>query len=314
MQNKIAAARFRAKALSDIRAFFSARNVLEVETPLLSQGASHDFHIDLFSVPSEPVTGDMRFLQTSPEPHMKRLLARGYPDIFQISKAFRMGESGKKHNPEFSMIEWYRLDFSLLQMMAETVELCQTVVGPLPATYVSYGEAFLKATGLDPFSAGYELLVSHPTIAAHGLKVKDFAEAPDVLNFLMSEVVEPSLNPSILTIIHSFPLILSSQAQPDPQNPQASLRFEVFAGGMELGNGYQELRDIGEYRLRFERENAKRKAAGKPVPPLDERLFGDMQEGFPACSGVAVGLDRLIQLGMGLSRLNEVLEFPWEKS
>ena len=314
VQNKIAAARFRAKALSDIRAFFLKRDVLEVETPLLSRDASHDFHIDLFSVPTE---NSVRFLQTSPEPHMKRLLARGYPDIFQISKAFRMGESGKKHNPEFTMLEWYRLGFTLSEMIEEAVELCQLVTGVagrLPTEFVSYGDAFSKATGFDPFSSHRDQLVEHPAFAGRGLKTGDFPEGSDALNFLMSEVVEPALNPSFLTVIHSFPLMLSSQALPDPANPLASLRFEIFGDGMELGNGYQELRDITEYHRRFEAENQRRESAGKPVPPLDEGWFRDVTPELPACSGVAIGLDRLILMGLNTDRLEDLLEFSWEKS
>ena len=130
----------------------------------------------------------------------------------------------------------------------------------------------------------------------------------------MSEVIEPGLEPSQLTVVHGFPMILSSQALPDPLNPQCSLRFEIFGGGMELGNGYQELRDTAEYRRRFEVENRKRRFASKPMPALDERWFTDIGIELPACSGVAVGLDRLLQLGLNVSHLDDVLEFPWEKS
>lgn len=313
MRNKIAAARFRAETFSRIRDFFAGRNVLEVETPLLSQGASHDFHIDLFTVPS--ASGQTpRFLQTSPEPHMKRMLARGYPDIFQISKAFRVEEKGCRHNPEFTLVEWYRLGFPLLKMMEETVELCRLVIGPRPAVHTSYTEAFSSATGLNPISAKREQLTSHPAVAAHGLTSGHFPEIADVLDFLMSEVVEPTFNAEVLTVIHGFPSVLPSQAMSDPEHPGTSLRFEVFGGGMELGNGYQELLNPREYRMRFKEENLKRMKAGKSVPPLDERWLSDIKDGLPPCSGVALGLDRLICMALGVNNIEAILEFPWEDS
>jgi elongation factor P--(R)-beta-lysine ligase len=245
---------------------------------------------------------------------MKRMLARGYPDIFQICKAFRAEEKGCRHNPEFTLVEWYRLGFSLLKMMEETVELCRLIIGPRPEVRFSYTEAFSSATGLNPISAGKEQLTSHPAIAAHGLTPGHFPETADVLNFLMSEVVEPTFNPEVLTVIHGFPSVLPSQALPDPGHPGTSLRFEVFGGRMELGNGYQELINPGEYRRRFEAENRKRLKAGKLVPPLDERCFSDMRDGLPPCSGVALGLDRLICLALGENNIDAILEFPWEDS
>ncbi len=255
-----------------------------------------------------------RFLQTSPEPHMKRMLARGYPDIFQIGKAFRQEESGRRHNPEFTLIEWYRRGFPLRRMMDEAVEVCVLVGGARAPAFVSYREAFLKSTGLDPFSANRESLMSHPAVAKQGLASGDFAEVSDILNFLMSEVVEPGFDPECFTVVHGFPAVLSSQALPDPETPGASLRFEIFGGGMELGNGYEELRDPVEYRRRFEAENSKRRASGKPLPSLDVRWFDDVGALLPPCSGMALGFDRLLQLGMKAESLEAVLEFPWKES
>ncbi|HAO99254.1 MAG TPA: hypothetical protein DCQ83_04345 [Fibrobacteres bacterium] len=311
-RNKLAAARFRAEAVSRIRNFFASRNVLEVETPLLSQGASHDYHIDLFPVDTGETSP--RFLQTSPEPHMKRLLARGYPDIFQIGKSFRKGEKGNRHNPEFTMVEWYRRGYALNQMMDETVELCQLITGPKPVVHATYADAFSKVTGLDPLSSTLNELVSHPGIAQRELPAATFPSVSDALNFLMSEVVEPQFSPEVMTVVSGFPTLLSSQALVDPKNPQTALRFEVFGGGMELGNGYQELVDVAQYRARFDAENRKRSESAKLIPPLDENWFKDLTENLPPCSGVAVGFDRLVQLGLGVGSLNEVLEFPWEEA
>ena len=167
---------------------------------------------------------------------------------------------------------------------------------------------------MNPFSSSFAKLTSHPIFSERGLTSGQFPELADVLNFLMSELVEPALDPKVLTVVHGFPAMLSSQALLDPENPEISLRFEVFGGGMELGNGYQELRDPKEYQRRFEAENRKRQVAGKTVPPLDEQWFMDMGLQLPACSGVAVGLDRLIQLGFGAKSLSEILEFPWKNS
>ncbi len=308
------AARFRAEALAKIRAFFSGRGVLEVETPLLSRGASHDCHIGVFAVPM--IAGEspaLRYLQTSPEPHMKRLLARGFPDIFQTGKAFRLGERGRLHNPEFTLVEWYRRGFSLRKMMEETVEVCRLVAGAREARFASYREVFRSATGMDPLSASRETLLEQGIFSARGFDPKAFPRRADALNFLMSELVEPSLDPEVLTVVHGFPADLSSQALPDPEVPGTALRFEVFGGGVELGNGYEELTNPGEYRKRFEEENRIRVAMGKPAIPLDEGFFTDLKKGLPACAGTALGLDRLLMLGLGKSAVDAVLDFPWEK-
>ena len=164
--DKITATRFRAEKLAAVRAFLAERSVLEVETPLLSRGASHDFHIDVFQVPGAgPEAGSARYLQSSPEPHMKRLLAKGYPDIYQICKAFRLEESGRLHNPEFTMIEWYRLGYRLRQMMEETVTLCAVVAGPREVNYFSYENVFERVTGMMPIKTKRETLLTHPVFS-----------------------------------------------------------------------------------------------------------------------------------------------------
>jgi lysyl-tRNA synthetase class 2 len=306
--SKLQAARFRAEKLAAVRAFFAARDVLEVETPLLSKGASHDFHIDVFDVPH---SGGARYLQTSPEPHMKRLLARGYPDIYQVCKSFRLEEEGGRHNPEFTMIEWYRLGFKLRRMMEETVALCAVVAGAREASYFSYENVFQRVTGLHPIKSKREALLALPVFAERGLKPADFPTKADALNFLFSEVVEPTFDPNEFTVVHHWPIEMAAQAEPDQEEPFLAQRFEVYAGGMELGNGYKELIDTREYRKRFEAENVKRVAGGKPEIPLHEGFFEDLDGGLPACAGVAVGFDRLLMLGMGATDLGEILEFGW---
>jgi lysyl-tRNA synthetase class 2 len=308
--SRLRAAQFRADRLAALRAFFAARSVLEVETPLLSRGASHDFHIDVFAVPGggeKPA----RYLQTSPEPHMKRLLARGWPDIYQIGKAFRLEEAGRLHNPEFTMVEWYRRGWKLRRMMEETVEACSVVAGPREAVYLLYVEAFEAATGLNPRRASRAQLLAHPVFAERGLAGEAFPEKSDALNFLMSEVVEPGFDPEKFTVIHHFPAELSSQAEPDQEEPFLVQRFEVYSGGMELGNGYKELIDAREYRARFEAENRRRAAGGKPEIPLHEGFFEDLGDFLPPCAGVAVGFDRLLMLGLGAEDVRDVVSFPW---
>lgn len=313
--SKLNVSRLRAEKLAALRAFFAARGVLEIEAPLLSRGVSHDAHIGALEV---PCAGGTRYLQTSPEPHLKRLLARGYPDVYSIAKAFRVEESGRRHNPEFTMVEWYRLGFKLRAMMEETVALCALVAGDRETDFRLYVETFHAATGLHPRKATREELLTHPVFAGRGLTPKDaphvFPEKTDVLNFLMSEVVEPTFDPAKFTVVHHFPIEMAAQAEPDQEEPFLAQRFEVYAGGMELANGYKELIDAREYRARFEAENAKRAGAGKPVIPLHDAFFADLGPGLPACAGVAVGFDRLLMLATGAEDIRDVLEFPWDEA
>ncbi|HEX2613168.1 MAG TPA: EF-P lysine aminoacylase EpmA [Fibrobacteria bacterium] len=313
--SKLNASRLRAEKLAAVRAFFAARGVLEIEAPLLSRGASHDAHIGAFEVPA---ADSPRYLQTSPEPHLKRLLARGYPDVYSIAKSFRIEESGRLHNPEFTMVEWYRLGFKLRRMMEETVALCALVAGDREADFKLYVETFQAVTGLHPRKSTREQLLAHPVFAGRGWSSKDtaalFPEKTDVLNFLMSEVVEPGFDPAKFTVVHHFPIEMAAQAEPDQEEPFLAQRFEVYSGGMELANGYKELIDSREYRTRFEAENAKRVAAGKPVIPLHGGFFADLGAGLPACAGVAVGFDRLLMLALNTRDIRDVLEFPWDEA
>jgi lysyl-tRNA synthetase class 2 len=203
-------------------------------------------------------------------------------------------------------------------MMEETVEVCALVAGARASVFFLYVEAFQAATGLHPRKATREQLLAHPIFAARALSHSDFPalfpEKADVLNFLMSEVVEPGFDPAVFTVVHHFPIELSSQAEPDQEEPFLAQRYEVYSGGMELGNGYKELIDVREYRARFEAENRKRGASGKPEIPLHAGFFEDLGGGLPACAGVAVGFDRLVMLGLGADDIAEVLEFPWENA
>jgi len=321
--------RLRAGIIREIREFFFSRGVLEVETPLLSRGISLDCHIDVFASTYHPsgypppagrtagevAGGETFYLQTSPEPHMKRLLCRGFPDIYQIGKAFRNGEHGRSHNPEFTMLEWYRKDFSLTSLMDEVEAICVIAAGTRPIERRSFGDAFRTVMGADPLSLELEQLLTLPLMRERfpgGQGMKDmFPTRADAFDFIMAHIIEPSFPTGSLIFIYDFPADMAAQAQVHRDDPRIAHRFEVYGGGMELGNGYLELADIEEYERRFDGENAKRTARGKPVLPKDSALLAELRRGLPPCAGVAVGLDRLVQLGAGRGEIDSVLAFPW---
>ena len=302
--------RLRAQLLTDIRQFFAQKSVLEVETPLLSQAIGTDVYLQFFRTYPEDF-----FLQTSPEFAMKRLLAAGSGSIFQICKAFRQGDSGRFHNPEFSLLEWYRVDFNLAQLMEEVVELLEQLLKPhlplLPTEYFSYCHVFQDYTGLDALNfvlADYEALA----------RKQGFFEAKalcgnDVrlwLDFLFSQIIQPQLGQQALCLIYDYPACLSSLARLKTNNCQLTERLEVFLNGIELGNGYFELTDVNEQQQRFDAELAERKAKNLASIVKDERLLAALASGLPDCSGIAIGLDRLLMLISQASGIDEVLAFP----
>jgi lysyl-tRNA synthetase class 2 len=319
-----AALAFRAKVLRDIREYFFRNGVMEVDTPALSRGISLDCHIDVFSSrfhalgyarPGDPVdaaSGEAYYLQTSPEPHMKRLLCHGFPDIYQICKAFRNGEQGQRHNPEFTMLEWYRKGFSLADLMDDVERICLIAAGKRPVVRKTYVDAFREAVGADPLESSLDRLLALPSLRGKLPSADAFPLKSDALDFIMAHVIEPGFPPEALTFIHGFPSEQAAQAQVHADDPRLAHRFEVYGGGMELGNGYLELADPDEYERRFDGENAKRRDRGKPELPKDRNLLEALRSGLPACAGVAVGLDRLVQLGLGRPDLASVLAFPWD--
>jgi lysyl-tRNA synthetase class 2 len=312
--------RFRAEVLRKVRSFFHDRGVLEVETPILSRGISLDCHIDVFSTTFHPGghpspgtgSGETFYLQTSPEPHMKRLLCLGFPDIWQMTRSFRNGEAGRVHNPEFTMVEWYRLGYSLEDLMDEVEALCLLVCGPRPVERRTWSQAMRETLGFDPLGMSREEIASHP--AASGLLPEGigFPTRADLLDFLMAHHVEPGFPPDRLVFVSGFPADQAAQARTDPGDPRIARRFEVYGGGMELGNGYLELLDPEEYESRFDKENVKRRNLGKPELPKDPAFLAELRRGLPPCAGVAMGLDRLAILGAGRGGIGPVLSFPWE--
>jgi len=309
----IAVLRRRAELLNELRAFFAARGVLEVETPLLSRAASSEVHLHSMRVQGPGMSE--AYLHTSPELAMKRLLAAGSGDIFQLCKVFRAGEQGSRHNPEFSLLEWYRLGFDMPAMMQETGELLQQLLGSrLSAAplFLSYRQAFTEFAGIDPFAATPGQL--QDVYRDKTQRTVQGVGEDDWLDLILSEIVQPALPTERLVFLAGFPAAQASLAKFCPDDPALACRFEVFAGGLELANGFEELTDADEQAARITAEQAQRQQAGLACLPEDQRFLAALQAGLPACSGVAVGVDRVVMLACGLSRIGQVLSFDFERA
>jgi lysyl-tRNA synthetase class 2 len=311
------ALRVRAEVLATIRAFFAERDVLEVETPVLAAAAVTDRHLHSmatsFSGPGSP-TGRTLHLQTSPEFHMKRLLAASSGPIWQLGKAFRNGEAGRRHNPEFTLLEWYRPGWDHHRLMDEIDDLLGRILGTPTAERSTYQEAFGRLAGLDPFrSSADELRSAFRKLA--GTEPPDLGPDPDGwLELLFSHVLEPELGRGRPTFIHDYPARQAALARVRSGDPPLAERFEVFVEGLELANGFHELGDAAEQRQRFERDRDGRRRAGLPVPDLDERLLAALAAGLPDCAGVALGVDRLVMLKLGARDISEVIAFPIDRA
>jgi len=305
--------RLRAETLAAIRRFFTGRGVLEVETPLLAPATVTDVHID--SIPAQvELAGraQSRYLQTSPEYAMKRLLAAGAGACYQICKSFRQGDAGKLHNPEFTLLEWYRPGFSLEQLMDEVESLLRELMpDSIPRHRIprlSYREIFQRHLEIDPHRIEPEAL---RRLTRERLPV-DTAEldATDCLQLLLGQVIEPELPK--YCFVYNYPAAQSALAKigADREGEPVARRFELFCNGMELANGYDEETDGKILRERFERDRERRAELGRPVPAIDEKLLAALDHGLPPCSGVALGVDRLLMLRSGAKSINEVLAFP----
>jgi len=307
--------RVRAEILGQIRTFFADREVLEIETPLLAGAPVTDLHLHALSCRYRgPGADEGRelYFQTSPEFAMKRLLAAGCGPIYQICKAVRNGEAGRMHNPEFTILEWYQPGWDHHRLMDEVDELLQVVLGTPPGDRLTYAGAFERHAGVDPFSASDEELVSRTeTIGVH--EPADL-ERDDLLNLLLTHLVEPKLGRSRPTFVHDYPASQASLARVRPGHPPVAERFEVFSEGVELANGYHELTDSAEQRRRFEADLAARRRADLPEIPLDERLLAALEHGLPDCAGVALGVDRLVMLAAGTRNIADVLAFPIDRA
>lgn len=311
--------RLRAELLARTRTFFAERDFLEVETPLLSADVVVDRHLDPISVtvPQDarhPEVGRQLWLQTSPEFAMKRLLAAGGEAIYQITRAFRAGEAGARHNPEFTIVEWYRRGDSMNEGMQLLSDLAEWLLMRGPAQRISYREAFQRYAGVDPLTSTIEALAA--TAAKRGLTPgASFASAErdEWLNLLLAELVEPHLGHEAPAILYHYPASQAALARTSGE-PSVAERFELYVEGTELANGYHELLDAQVLRQRIAAASQVREADGKPPLPAESRLLAAMEHGLPACSGVALGFDRVVMLAAGAQDIAEVLAFPIDRA
>ena len=307
------------------RSFFMSRSILEVETPTLSRAMGTDPYLDYLETRSF-IDGTARdngvalHLCTSPEFHMKRLLAAGWGDIWQLCKAFRGGESGPRHNVEFGILEWYRVGFDWLQLMDEVATFCAdlsaghgtpgAILARKPARRITWREAFQRHCGFDPLHVTTETLFTCAQL--FGLTPTPNTSHADILDALMVLAIEPKLGKDGPEFLVSYPPAQAALAQleTDAAGLQWARRFELYLDGVELCNGYQELSDPEEQARRFQHDLQTRRMLGKRLPPIDDEFLVALRAGMPACSGVALGFDRLAMLLLGKNELSEVIAFP----
>jgi lysyl-tRNA synthetase class 2 len=313
--------RLRARLLRRIRVFFDQAGVLEVDTPAMSAAAATSPYLDSFQTTCHgpgAMQDRVLYLQTSPEFAMKRLLAAGSGSIYQLCKVFRNGESGCNHNPEFTMLEWYRTGYDHLDLMDEVERLLATVLdGVLPLAGVqhwAWRDLFIEFAGLDPCLAGIaeisSLLESRHAIVPVGMQD---ASLDDWHDLVMTHVIEPRLGAG-LVFVRDYPSSQAALARVRRGNPPVASRFELYLNGVELANGFHELSDSGEQRRRFVAELAQREQRQLPPVPVDERLLAALGQGLPDCAGVALGFDRLLMLACGARCLSDVLSFPFDSA
>lgn len=315
------ALRLRARLYATIRAFFAERAVLEVETPVLSVAGNTDANIASFSLEFSGRTDGAprtRWLRTSPEFPLKRLLAAGVGDCYELGRVFRDGEAGARHNPEFTMLEWYRVGWDHHRLIGETVELVQAALALVErratAKTTTFRDLYRERLGLDPFAAeDAELRAALGDIGIDpaGL-VRD-----DWLDLLMTHRLQPEFDRDVILIVHDWPAsqcALAKVCAGQGDAPAVAERFELYLGALELANGYHELTDAGEQRTRFLRDHALRADRGAVRPPLDEALLAAMAAGFPDCAGVALGVERLLMAMLGTDRIADVLAFDFARA
>ena len=314
----------RAALLAQLRAFFAARAVLEVDTPALMPTTATDLYIDSFclnpaAASSEGLeSGDQSqlYLQTSPEFPLKRLLAAGSGAIYQLGKVFRNEQASPQHSREFTMLEWYRPGFTLEQLMDEVELLVNEVltyfspeckIAPAQIPRLRYRDLFFQHLSIDPHRASDEAITR--AVDAHiDLEAANLSRT-DKLQLLLSHCIEPLLPPACFITDYPAAQAALARVEPDAQGDLVARRFELFVNGMELANGYYELTDAQEQRRRFDADNDKRSAQGKETLPIDEALLAALEHGLPDCAGVALGVDRLLMVAIGAERIEQVLSF-----
>ena len=310
-------AKQRAQILATIRDFFSKRHVIEVETPLLSNGTITDVHLDPFitqfnySMDSRIEESKALYAQTSPEFAMKRLLASGYGCCYQICKAFRHEQHGRHHNPEFTMLEWYRLGFDHFQLMDEVADLLSAVLSCSGVDKITYQELFMREVAIDPLLTTKSELLT--LITARGMYSDWLAKEESIdtlLQFVMSELIEPKIGKERPCFVYNFPANQASLAKISSQDERVAERFECYFKGIELANGFNELTDAKQQKHRFDQDNRTRAELGKKQGVIDKNFLSALEHGLPQCSGVALGVDRLLMLAFDADSIDQVISFP----
>jgi lysyl-tRNA synthetase class 2 len=304
--------RRRAAILASIRGFFAQRGVLEVETPALSSAGVTDPALENISALVKSLGARPQYLHTSPEFAMKRLLAAGCGDIYQICRVFRDDELGRWHQPEFTLLEWYRVGWDEQRLMTEVEALLATALaadgnaGPHRSIRVRYGDAIASALGVGADAPTAQIAAR---LSAAGIDVPRDLNHDATLDLALSTVVLGSFDATALVFVYDYPASQAALARVKPGHPPVAARFEVFSRGIELANGFHELGDATEQRRRFTADLDARRRTGRDVPPLDEELLAALATGLPDCAGVAVGLDRLIALATGQTDVASVVSF-----
>lgn len=308
----------RARLYALIREFFAERNVLEVETPILSVAANTEPNIESFSTqftgPTQ-ASSRQRWLRTSAEFPMKRLLAAGVGDCYELGRVFRNGEAGRRHNPEFSMLEWYRVGWDHLRLIDETADLVRralTLRGrKADCLTISYRDLYVRDLGIDPFSASPEHLQS----ALADLNIKaDTLERDDWLDLMFTHRIQPEFPQDRITVVIDWPASQCSLAKIRPGSPPVAERFELYLGQYELANGYHELTDAKEQGERFENDNRRRHQRGQAELPIDHSLLKALASGMPDCAGVALGIERLLMCLLPTDEIRDVLAFDFSQA
>ena len=317
LRDKRAALESRAQLYALIREFFTRRGVLEVQTPVLSAAGNTDLHIESFATNFSghvEAGARARFLRTSPEYPLKRLLAAGMGDCYELGRVFRNGEAGRSHNPEFTLLEWYRVGWDHHRLMDECAELVGAAIGlsgrSVETKKISYIKWFMDEFDLDPSRADEAALrapLAEFDIEPQGLTRDDW------LDLLITHRLQPALPRDRITLVYDYPVTQCALAKIRRADPPVAERFELYLGPYELANGYHELNDAAEQRARFERDNARRHERGLRELPVDENLLAALDD-LPDCAGVALGVDRLLMCMLGTEDIRDVLAFPFAEA
>jgi len=307
--------RLRAKLMRKLREFFDSRDFLEVETPILSADTVVDRNLDPFWVAGDHCDGTRRWLQTSPEFAMKRLMADGAKAIYQVARAIRGGEFGALHNPEFTIVEWYRSGHGMNEGIGLLSKLTDVLLGCGTSVRLSYREAFDEHVGLDPHRAETQELVAVARASKIDVPASlNVTDRDGWLELLLVNLVEPYLGVECPTVLYGYPASQAALAQVNCGQCAVAERFELYIDGIELANGYHELLDPGELRRRNAENNAMRRADGKSSLPEDSRLLRAMESGLPDMTGVAMGFDRVAMLAAGATRVADIMAFPFDRA